>query len=262
VTPPRGEQAVSVLRAGAQLAALCALAFAQPLFDILGKNPAFFAVRLDQPRDLLFALAITPLPLAALLAVELAVGLVSRRAALVVHLVFVAGLVAVIALQAIAKRDSPSGLAALVVAAALGVGAAVLYSRTKAVQTFITVLAVAPVVFLGLFLFESPVSKLVFPQIAHATNVAVKSRTSVVVIVFDELSSGSLMDRRGRIDAVRFPNFGSLARNATWYRNATTVHPHTEYAVPAIQDGRLPKPGLLPVLADHPNNVFTLLGHA
>ena len=35
----------SAARAGAHLAALCALAFAQPLFDILGKNPAFFAVR-------------------------------------------------------------------------------------------------------------------------------------------------------------------------------------------------------------------------
>jgi Sulfatase len=263
VAPPGGEEAASALRAAAQLAALCALAFAQPLFDILGKNPAFFAVRGSSSREIvLFALAVTLLPPAALLVVELVVGLVSRSAATAVHLLFVAGLVAVIALQAIAKRDSLSGIVALGAAAAVGVAAAALYRRAKVVQSFMTILAVAPVVFLALFLFESPVSKLVFPESAHATNVAVKSRTSVVVIVFDELSSGSLMDRRGRIDALRFPNFASLARNATWYRSATTVHPHTEHAVPAIQDGRLPKPGLLPVLADHPNNVFTLLGHS
>ena len=35
----------AVARRSAHLTALCALAFAQPLFDILGKNPAFFAVR-------------------------------------------------------------------------------------------------------------------------------------------------------------------------------------------------------------------------
>ena len=75
-----------------------------------------------------------------------------------------------------------------------------------------TVLVAAPVVFLALFLFGSPVSKLVFPEPAQAKTVAVGSRTSVVVIVFDELSSGGLMDRRGHVDAVRFPNFGSLAR--------------------------------------------------
>jgi hypothetical protein len=250
-------------RRGAHLAALSALAFAQPLFDILGKNPAFFAVRDSSSREIvLFALALTLLPPLVLVVVELVVGLLSAAAAWLLHLVFVAGLVAVIVLEALTKSDPFEGLGALVVAGLIGVAGALVYWRASAVRTFLTFLAPAPLVFLALFLFNSPVSKLVFPEKAEAKSVAVSSRTSVVVIVFDELSSGSLIDRRGNVDAVRFPNFASLAGDSTWFRAATTVHPHTEHAVPSILDGKLPKPGLLPVFADHPNNVFTLLGHS
>jgi sulfatase-like protein len=250
-------------RAGLHLATLSAFAFAEPLFDILGKNPAFFAVRDSSGREIvLFALALTLIPPALLLAAELVAGLVSRLGAWVLHLVFVAGLTAVIVLHALTKGNDIDGVGALLVAALVGVGAALVYARAGAARTFLTVLAPAPLIFLALFLFNSPVSKLVFPDKAEAKTVAVSSRTSVVLIVFDELSTASLMDRRGNVDSVRFPHFAALARNATWFRSATTVHPHTEYAVPSIQDGKLPKPGTLPVLADHPNNVFTLLGRS
>jgi hypothetical protein len=252
------------VRACAHLAALSALAFAQPLFDILGKNPAFFAVRDSSSREIvLFAVALTLVPPALLLGAELVVGLVSEAAARMVHLLFIGGLAAVIVLHALTKSEALDGLAALVAAGLAGVASALAYRRANAVRTFLTFLAPAPLVFLALFLFSSPVTKLVFPEQAQAAkSVTVKSRTSVVVIVFDELSSGSLMDRRGRVDAVRFPNIASFAKDSTWYRSATTVHPHTEHAVPSLLDGRLPKPGLLPVYADHPNNVFTLLGQS
>jgi hypothetical protein len=252
-----------VSRRSAHLAALCALAFAQPLFDILGKNPAFFAVRGSSSREIVvFALALTLLPPLALILLEFAVAFVNAAVAWLLHLVLVAGLVAVIVLEALTKSETLDGLGALVTASALGVAGALLYWRAGAVRTFLTFLTPAPLVFLALFLFNSPVSKLVFPEQAQAKSVAVTSRTSVVVIVFDELTSSALMDRRRRVDAMRFPNFASLAHDSTWFRSATTVHPHTEHAVPSILDGKLPKPGLLPVLADHPNNVFTLLGHS
>lgn len=251
----------AVARRSAHLTALCALAFAQPIFDILGKNPAFFAVRDSSSGDIVFfALALVVLPPLALSALELAVGLVSAAAAWTLHLVFVAGLVAVIVLQALTKSETLDGLAALVTAGLFGAASAFLYLRAKAVRTFLTFLVAAPVVFLALFLFDSPVSKLVFPEQAEAKTVAVDSRTPVVVVVFDEFPTISLMDRRQRVDAARFPNFAALARDATWFRSATTVHPHTEQAVPAILTGQLPKPGALPIFADHPQNLFTFLG--
>ena len=251
----------TISRRGAHLAALCALAFAQPIFDILGKNPAFFAVRGSSSSEIvLFALALTFLPPLLLIALELAVGLVSAPAAWALHLVLVAGLVAVIVLQVLTKSDTLDGLGALVTAGLLGVAAALLYLRAKAFRTFLTVLVAAPIVFLALFLFDSPVSKLVFPEQAQAKTVAVGSHTPVVVIVFDEFPTVSLMDRRQHVDAARFPNFARLASDATWYRSATTVHPHTEQAVPAILTGQLPKQGALPVFEDHRDNLFTFLG--
>ena len=252
---------VTVARRGAHLTALCALAFAQPLFDILGKNPAFFAVRGSSSGDIvLFALGLTLLPPLALIALELVVGLVSPAAAWVLHLAFVGGLVGVIVLHALTKSDTLDGLAALVTAGLLGATAAVLYLRARAMQTFLTFLVAAPIIFLALFLFDSPVSKLVFPEKAEAKTVAVDSRTPVVVVVFDEFPTVSLMNRSQRVDAVRFPNFASLAKNAVWFRSSTTVHPHTEQAVPAILTGQLPKQGALPIFADHPQNLFTFLG--
>ncbi len=85
-------------------------------------------------------------------------------------------------------------------------------------------------------------------------------RTPVVLVIFDEFSGAHLMNRRGAIDAKRFPNFASLARGSTWYPNATTVADQTARAVPAILTGSRPSTGKLPIVSGYPNNLFTLLG--
>jgi Sulfatase len=82
---------------------------------------------------------------------------------------------------------------------------------------------------------------------------------TVVMVVFDELPLTSLMGPRGRIDASRYPAFAGLARESTWYRRATAVHDSTALAVPAILDGRYPRPGLRSDVYSHPANLFTLL---
>jgi len=81
---------------GAQLLAASGFALAQPLFDLLGKNAEFFAVRGSTPGDIvLFALVVTFGPALVLLAVELVVGAVSVNAATVLHYVFLGFLGAV-----------------------------------------------------------------------------------------------------------------------------------------------------------------------
>jgi hypothetical protein len=82
----------------------------------------------------------------------------------------------------------------------------------------------------------------------------------VVVILFDEFAGFTLNGRDGRIDAERYPNFARLARDATWYRNATTVADYTDRAVPALLTGERPDKGALPIATDHPESLFTLLG--
>jgi hypothetical protein len=261
---PEPSFARTALVRGAQLAVLSAFALAEPLLDVLGKNPEFFAIRRSTSTQIvLFALAVTLLPPLALLAVELLVGVVSRAAADALHLVFVAGLVAVIALHVLTNDSSLSGAAALAIAAGAGVLGALLYRRAPPVGSFLTVLAPAPLIFLALFLFDSGTSKLVFPSHPHVKTERVRSKTPVVLVVFDEFAPVALMNRDEKIDAQRYPSFAALARNSTWYRSATTVQWLTEVAVPAVLTGMLPpeKGKPLPIYADHPQNVFTLLGH-
>ena len=244
---------------------LSAFAVAEPLLDILGRNPEFFTVRRSSSAQIvLFALFLVFVPPAALLAVELVVRLVNRRVGDVLHLIFVAGFVGVIVLHGLANRSALSGPGALVVAAAVGLLGALLYQRVAPVGSFLTVLAPAPLVFLALFLFDSSASKLVFVKTPYVAEQHVRSRTPVVLVVFDEFAPVSLMDADEQVNAARYPNFAALARDSTWYRNATTVQWLTEQAVPAVLTGILPpmRHNLLPIYADHPHNVFTLLGRS
>ncbi len=241
---------------------LSAFAVAQPLLDILGRDPEFFTARRSSSAEIvLFALFLVFVPPAALLAVELLVRAASKRAGQALHLVFVAGFVAVVVLHALANRAALSGVSALVVAAAVGVVGAFLYLRLALVGSFLTVLAPAPLVFLSLFLFDSGASKLVFVRTPHVAEQRVHSRTPVVLVVFDEFAPVALMNGKQKVDAERYPNFAALARGSTWFRSATTVQWLTEQAVPAVLTGILPPKDrtLLPIYADHPHNVFTLL---
>jgi Sulfatase len=242
--------------AALHLAGLSALAVAQPLFDLLSRNVEFFAVRGSTRWDVvLFAVGIVVLPPLILLACEALVGLLHQRTATILHLAFLAALIALLVLQAI--RGLGSGAVAL--AAALGAVAAVLYTRARPVRALLSVVGAAPLLILVLFLAFSPVSRLLEsppePRLAQ-----VPSGAPVVMVVLDELPVVSLMRSDGEIDAERYPNFARLARDSTWYRNATTVHEWTTGAVPPMLTGR--RPNGLPLFLDHPDNLFTLLGGA
>lgn len=246
---------------GAQLLAASGFALAQPLFDLLGKNAEFFAVRGSTPSDIvIFALVVTFVPALVLLAVELAVGAVSWRAGLALHHLFLAGLGAVFGVQAL-KRLDVDGTDPLIAGAVLvGLAIAVASWRVRPVRSFLTILVAAPFVFLAVFLFDTPVEKLVLPSGETRTALAnVRASTPVVFLLLDEFPVIDLQDSKGEIDAVRFPNFARLARSSTWFRNTSTLSASTTFAVPAILTGKTPRPKTLPIYQDHPNNLFTLL---
>lgn len=254
---------------GLHLLVLSAFALAQPLLDILGKNPTFFAVRGSTSTEIVrFAVALVFLPPLVLWGIELVVGLASRPAATIVHLVFVSGLAALVALHVVTRTESLSGVAAVALAAAVGVGAGFLYHRARAARSILTVLSPVPFLFLALFLVQSPASKLVFAKtpvvplakLESAAAAQGKASTPVVLIVFDEFNSASLMDQDGRLDAVRYPNFARLAASSVWYRNASTVYFLSEGAQPAILTGKIPTPETPPIASEYPESLFTLLG--
>ena len=251
---------------GIHLAVLWAFAIVQPLLDILGRNSTFFVVRDSTARDIVvLALVLTLVPPTVLALLELGAGLIDLRLMHVLNLFFVGALVGVFTLTVLTKESAPTGVAALGVAVAAGAAGALVYDRVRAARSFLSLLAPVPLVFVALFLFHSPVSKLVRAgqpeaKAATVTTAAARNRTPVVLILFDEFSTVALMDKAERIDARRYPNFASLARDATWYRNHSTMYWLSEGSVPSILTGRLPDSTKTPVLADYPDNVFTLLG--
>jgi hypothetical protein len=245
--------------AGLHLLVLSSFALAQPLFDLLGRNGEFFAARGSTRWDVVaFALLLSLLPPALLLAIE---ALTPRPARGAVHTIFVAGLVALLVLEGLRKGGGPGWLL-VALAAVAGLAAAALYAGVSAARLVVTVLAPAPLLFLALFLFSSDASRLTLSGTGKAYAAAARAQAPAIVVVFDELPINSLLDRRGRIDPVRFPHFAALARGSTFFANNSVVSEGTLHGVPSLLTGRYPHPSELPVYHDHPRNLFTLLGGA
>jgi uncharacterized protein DUF4214/sulfatase-like protein len=242
---------------------LCSFAFAQPLFDLLSRNAEFFVARHSDPIDVILLIVILCVLLPALvILIEVLAGLFGRRTLKTVCGFVVAVLVAIIILPALSKVFNFSGAVLLVGAAVMGVLTAIAHIRFNPVRIFFTALSPVLLIFPGLFLFNSPVFKIVFPRKTPST-VAIKvdNPAPIIMVIFDEFPVSSLMDEHNRIDPIRYPNFAALARDSYWFRNTTTVHGSTHKSIPAILTGSYPDPDQprLPTAADYPNNLFTLL---
>jgi hypothetical protein len=250
-----------VLRAFLPLGALVALAVAQPLYDLLGRNPEFFVARRAGALDVAILVAGVSFLLPALLACT--VGLAARiaprlgDALLYAFVALLAGLLAVQGLDAL--FDAP-GIRLVAGSVAIGLGAAFALSRSPALESGLRVLSAAILIVPGLLVCGAPLRQAVSGDAAQAALPPTSIDRSLVMIVFDGLALNALLDAEGEIDAVRFPNFAALARESTWYRRATTVSASTTQAVPALLTGRMPRARAVPNHRDHPENLFRLLG--
>ena len=241
---------------------LFSFALAQPLFDLLSRYPEFFVARKSEPIDIiLFILTLCLfLPGMAVL-LEAASGIFGRRFRKAVHWFMIATLVAVIALQVLKKIFQLPGLPLIIIAAILGVAATIAYVRLRPAKIFFTVLCPVILIFPGLFVFNSPIHKVVFPEKdPSAIDIKIDDPPPIIMVVFDEFPVTSLMDEDGKIDPIRYPNFADLAQDSYWFRNDTTVGENTHVAIPAILTGRYPEGFRLPNAAEYPETIFTLLG--
>lgn len=248
----------TLLRAWSHLLVLWAFAFAQPVLQVLADSATFMVARGNAWPDLvLVTLGLVLVPPTVIVAIEAILPRPSQRRYL--HLAFVGLLVAAFAFQVLKGVLVP--VLELALAVASGAGLAFAYDRGRLVPTVLSVLSPIPVLLLVWFLGFSPASELAWPgggpDVERGT---VPRPTPLVVVIFDELSSASLIDRQRKIDAQRWPNFAALAKDSTWYRNATTVADQTTRAVPTILTGQLRGEGLLPIRADHPGSLFDRLG--
>jgi Sulfatase len=155
------------------------------------------------------------------------------------------------------------GTAWLMISFALGLAFSLSYLRFRSNRVSLLFLSPAILLFPALFLFQSPIYKLVFSRSGPArVYPKIHATAPIVMVVFDEFPVASLMDEHQEIESKLYPSFANLSKLATWYRNATSVGEGTLNAVPAILDGLYPRTSLqlLPNAIDHPHTLFTLLG--
>ena len=104
-----------------EILALSSFALAQPLFDLLSKNVEFLVVRRSQPLDIFLFILFLCLALpAALMLLEILVGLVSQKALSWVHAILLAALVAITFLPVLKRLGSLPGTVWLTLALVLG----------------------------------------------------------------------------------------------------------------------------------------------
>lgn len=241
---------------------LAALAVAQPLFNLLGEQAEFLVAHdLRGLRLVVFAVVLgLLLPLAVAALPALASRLDARMGSALHYALFLL-LVALIALPAV-NRLEIAGPGALMGAALCAVAALSLYHRSGPVRLFFRYLAPAALVFPMMFLLFSRATPLLAGDTTDDATTALGTTPPIVFLVLDEFPIVSLLTPELEINRQRFPNFARLADQSNWYLAATTGAEVTVDAVPEALTGIAAKPdrNSLPISANFPNNLFTLLG--
>jgi hypothetical protein len=271
---PAGAGAVAGAGAGREawayaleVLALSSFVVARPVLASFGRSPESLVARGSDWTDVIaFALVIVLAPVALIVAAESLVGLVAGpRARRLAHSVAMAGLLALVVWQLLAPQVAWTVRLVGAVSATAGVALALARARFAPLRAFLRYCSLGAVVFLAQFLFMSSTASIVLGgrQAPLAPTVVPADAAPVVMVVFDGLSTGMLLDGEGHIDAELYPNLARLAGDSTWYRNHTTVAQVTLEAVPAILSGSRPSPDRPPALVSkYPHNVFTLLGRS
>lgn len=251
------------LRRLAELLALTAFALTQPVLDVTGRSPDFFLYRQSTPWELRLLLVLVAFgPPLLLWGVELAVEAVDTVAARLVHLAFVAVLLALLAVQVGKQLGLFTGLPLGLLGAAAGVGLAVLVARTPSLRQVLAYASPAPLVFALVFTLTSPAGALVRPARAGSSNAVAANRPPVVFLLLDEFPTRSLLRANGDVEERLFPNFARLKAMSNWYPNATGVSGWTPWAVPSMLSGRYPAKRAAPHYGEYSDNLFTLLARS
>lgn len=248
---------------------LCGFAVAQPLFDLFSRQAEFFVARQADPAEIvIFSVLLTLLVPLPLLMAYLIASLLGYRPGRILLLAVLAGLFAVVSLIAFNQNFQFGAPVTLLLSLLCGLAFAVVYHKFSAMRQLLTIASVSVIAFPLIFFMSGNIRSLVAsPEPVELPMTPPNSRYGepndnsppIVFVIFDEWPLTSIMDSAQGIDAQRYPNIAALAATSSWYRNATTVVPVTNYAVPGILAGRYPEKQALPVADHYPQTLFTLL---
>lgn len=146
-------------------------------------------------------------------------------------------------------------IASILVASAGAVLSVQLYLRSIWVRRWVTLMTIGLICFPLQFVIQY--GSIREPEV-EASNV-IEHPVPVVMIVFDEFSGTTLMNRDLQVDEQNFPQFARLAKISNWYRQASTVHVRTDVAIPAMLSGQFPSVKRPALASEFPGNLFQLI---
>jgi len=240
--------------------ALWSFSVSHPLYDTFGRSPEFFVAHRADRSSLALAMVMLSFVPPVLLWLTEAIGrrispLLERAACWT----FTTVLAAPAAIQFLRLFGIP-GTGEVALALVVGVLIAAALVRTDAGRIAAAALASLAIISPAVFLFNFNLSLILDARVGlNEQSWRAANGTPVILLVFDQLPTASLLDDNRNLDAVRWPELARLAGMSTWYRNATSVSTETVYSVPSLLSGAYPSHGLPPTLAAHPQNLFTLL---
>ena len=243
-----------------ELLAFCGVAIAQPVLDSFGRSPEHFVFRgAGSTEIVVFAVVVALGPPALLFVATRGITRISEQVGRLAHVAVLSVLGGLAGVQlgwrTFDLTSIPLAAFALMVAGVVGA----LYLRVPPFRLWTRYLVVLPVAAVVSFLLFSPAADLVWSRSVDAASVDLAEAPPIVVLIFDELPTATLIGDDGSIDAELYPNFARLGEVSTWYRNNSTNSNNTTLAVPALLTGQIPEE-LGATLANHPQNLFTLLG--
>jgi len=245
------------------LFALWGFAIAYPIYEVVVRNQGFLVMYQSSLSDVLAAFFIisVALPLICYLFLGLPTLLfLNSRLETLPFLVSVWGLFSLITLKYLGFLPSVLEPFSMYAALTIGLVITVVYAKKHKLREFVSFMAGAALLFPFIYLLMLEITPDATPVTLNQTAKDSIKHHPVVVVIFDELSLGTLMKEDRSLLSDYFPNFARLQDKATWYRDTSTVGEVTMTAVPAINTGILPtSASTLPTYGQHPVNLFTVL---
>jgi len=243
---------------------LCSLTFSQPLFSDLVSQPEFLlAHKLTGLNLLAWVAAVAFLPALLVLSVIHVLTKILNQFDKPIRLAALFVLFGLFFFYYLNRSTGLNLLLSLVAACLLAAVFLLIYGKSVYFRTFLTVAAFMAVAAPAVFVLQPGIRQILMPQSSAESAGPERqgAKQPVVVVVLDELSTPTLLDTEGNINAERFPNFAALAAQSTWYKYASTVAEATLMAVPPILTGRVTDATSkkLPLASNYPENLFTLL---
>ena len=259
---------------GSVYLALTTIAIAQPLLQLYGANVAVFAAAgFEGVIVIWFAIIILLAPPLGFLTFEIVATLLFPSQRIRIHYALVWLLLWIVTSVVVRSVSLGPWIIDIVVTACIAAALLYLYQRHQAVRSWMRLLS--PLALIVAIVFATSAHAVIWPPAVSVLDVSSQKNAgadsqlrvapedvSVLWIVLDEAPLWPLLNNDGTINRNRFPGFAALADSSTWYRNVVATSQTTTDAVPAMLTGKWPTSGTGPVLANHPNNLFTLMnGH-